>query len=196
MSLNRWVILLAVPALVLASCSESPTSPNNSDNLIYNSGFRSGNSPSLAGWTITDTAWVKVVANAPLGSGSWSLWLAPQFGPAIGGLARTSVTGQSGRSVYTLSGWERNFANGYWGEASVSQIRNGSSISYKSWQVNDTTWGPFAFFDTLDVLPTDTLVVGFSAASYAVFPVVVGGSVDTVSSGVVFNAPALTKSGN
>lgn len=190
----KWTaVFLTVVSLVLTSCTTSPTSPNGSGNLIRNWTFRSGNEPSLAGWQIADTSRVKVVANAPTGSGTWSIWLAPQVGPSIGGLASTSVTGLSGRSVYALSGWERNFAGWYWGNATLGQIRNGSLISYKSWTINDTTWTPFFFADTLDMLPTDTIVIGLNAPSYAVIPEGGTGSADIASSGVIFNGLSLTK---
>lgn len=127
------ILLLAAGPILLVSCTKSPTSANGSGNLIRNSSFRSGNSPSLAGWNVSDNAYVKVVSNAPSGSEGWSLRLAPQTGPFGGGTASTYVTGQAGEAIYTFSCFEKNISGGFgdWGTATLSLIRNRQTVSSK-----------------------------------------------------------------
>lgn len=187
------LVAAAFATLFLASCSQSPISPNGSGNLIQNSDLRSGNNPSLAGWKINDTAWVKVVANAPPGGGTWSLWLAPMFGPEPGGMARTFVTGQSGEGVYTLTCWERNFSGWYWGSVSLAQFRGGREISYRSLDMKDTSWTEFTLEDTLFLQPSDTLGIELTAPSLIYAPEYGAGYVDTVSGGACFNQLSLQK---
>ncbi len=185
--------LLCTIISMLASCSRSPTSPNGSGNLIQNSSFRSGSAPWLAGWDINDSAWVKVVSNSPSGSNSWSINLTPQSGPSAGGVATTFITGQSGHFIYTLSGWARSLAGWYWGNVSLSQLRNGNTISYKSSDVADSAWTAFTLTDTLDILPGDTLAVALSAPSLSFAAGPNASSADTASGGVLFNHPELEK---
>lgn len=181
--------------LILASCTKSPTSSNSSGNLISNPSFELNGSPSLSGWSINDTGWVKVVSNAPLGKGSLSMWLSPSVGPEAGGVATTAITGQSGRSVYTLSGWERNFAGWYWGYVSIEQVRSGGRIFTDNFDVSDSVWSMFSRADTLDILPGDSLLVTLRSVSLAYSPLMESTSaVDSVSSGVCFNGLSLTNS--
>lgn len=190
-----FIFLLAAGAVLLASCTKSPTSPNGSANLIQNSTFRSGDSPSLAGWSISDTAYVKVVSNAPAGSAGWSLWLAPQFGPFAGGTAGTSVAVQSGEAVYTFSCFEKNVSGsfGNWGVVNMSLTRNGQTVSSRQLSMPDTSWNMFTLSDTLNVQPGDTLAIGLSTAGVTVSPV--GSSTPApATNGICFNQVSLTKS--
>ncbi len=192
MKSNRlfWNLLLLV-SLLLGSCTQSTTSFNESGNLIQNPGFISNDSPSLAGWQVNNTSWVKVVANAPPGSETWSLSLAPSAGPVPGGTATTFIAGQSGRSVFRFSCWEHNFSNWYWGQVYIIQVRGGRAIASASLDLNDTTWTTASLSDTLEMLPTDTIAIGLRAASLPVFPV--DNSPDTVTAGICFNQPSLVK---
>lgn len=188
------VTLLATMSFFLTSCSKTIL-PNMSGNLVPNPGFESNGLPSLAGWKVNNSDWVKVVSNSPPGSTSWSLCLSPSFGPTPGGIATTGVTGQSGTGVYSFSCWERNFAGWYWGYVSLEQVRNGQVISDRNLTANDTMWTMFTIDDTLSLLTSDTLRIGLHAPSLAVaskrIPVP---EVDSVSYGVCFNQISLTRS--
>ena len=189
-------ILAALMALLLASCSGNPASSNGTGNLISNPYFTSNGRPSLAGWQINDTAWVKVVSNAPPGATGWSLWLLPPSGgPGPGGVATTYITGGSGNGVYTLTLWEKNFATWYWGTIVMDQMRNGGTVSTKLLDMRDTTWTQFTLSDTLNMQQSDTLRITFYAGSLAVITRHISAqAIDTAISGCCFNQLSLTKS--
>ena len=188
-------ILAAGTALLLASCSGNPASSNGTGNLISNPNFILNGQPSLAGWQINDTAWVKVVSNAPPGASTWSLWLLPPSGgPLPGGVATTYITGGAGSGAYTLTLWEKNFATWYWGTIVIDQLRNGGTVSTKLLDMRDTTWTQFTLSDTLDMQPSDTLRISFYTGSLAVIAQHNSApAIDTAISGCCFNQLRLTK---
>lgn len=187
-------VLFAVTPLLLVSCSKSPTAPNNTGNLITNPDFQLNGSPSLAGWAINDTAWVKVVSNAPPGVTTWSLWTAPAGGIIPGGVATTYVTGQSGQGIYRFSCAEVNMAHGYWGYATIAQLRSRTTISSRSISLEDSVWAMYTMSDTLDLLPSDTISITIATGSLFMwmhessYP-----GVDSAKYGCCFNQVALVK---
>lgn len=186
--------LITINAMLFTSCVKSPTAPNATGNLIQNSTFLSGGSPSLAGWVVNDTSAVRVVSNAPSGSTALSIALEPAVGPFGGGVAATYATGESGTHIYTLSAWERNYASWYWGTMQLSQIRNGRTIAYKAISAYDSTWTRFTLSDTLDMLSSDSLAVVLGAPSVSASAHRYRtASVDTVTGGVLFNQLQLTR---
>ncbi len=165
---------------------------NGERNLISNPSFEFNGQPSLTGWTINDTIWAKTVPGAPAGEGSWSLWLAPEFGPMPGGEAETIVTGESGNSVYQLSFWERNFGALFSGILTISQFRGNDIIFSTNISANASFWTLFSKSIKLSLLQTDTLKIILRSVS----PILKAGNfskLDTVSTGVMFDGISLIK---
>ena len=136
-------------------------------NLIANPDFEINGLPSLNGWVINDTSWVKLVKDAPDGNGKWSLSIVPPFGPAPGGMASTSITGQNGSSSYTLSFLEKNTGTYFWGIVSVKQKRNGDIIFNTSVSADTSRWTLFSKTFDLSLQPSDTLTITLQSLSLA-----------------------------
>lgn len=165
---------------------------NGERNLISNPSFEFNGQPSLTGWTINDTIWAKTVPGAPAGEGSWSLWLAPEFGPMPGGEAETIVTGESGNFVYQLSFWERNFGALFSGIITINQFRENDIIFSTNISANASFWTLFSKSIKLSLLQTDTLKIILRSVS----PILKAGNfskLDTVSTGVMFDGISLIK---
>ena len=162
------------------------------NNLIYNPSFEFNGQPSLEGWTINDTIWVKTVKEAPSGEGFWSLQIGPAFGPFPGGTAKTFITGQDGDGIYTLRFYERNLQSYAWGVVSISQLRNGNTIFNDDIYADSSQWSLTSKSYKLNLLYTDTLVVKLFNYSLAL-KVKSNAKIDSVTSGILFDGVSLIK---
>ncbi len=177
---------------VSGSINISVTWGNYGTNLIQNPSFEFNGKPSLLGWTINDTIWVKTIQEAPSGEGLWSLLIGPAFGPSPGGIAKTFITGQSGDGFYTLLFYERNLQSYAWGEVSLSQQRNGKAIFNDVISANSSQWALTSKSYKLNLMSTDTLVVKLFNYSLAV-KVKSNTKIDSVTSGILFDGISLIK---
>ncbi len=165
---NVIPILLVLLVLIL-SCKKETHEPT-AVNLISNSSFETAiHDTSFQSWTSTvfspgpaDQPMPPLELNAPPGGGNWSMFLVPLWLPEEG-FAETNITGQNGNHVYQLSTWMKNF--NWMGSMSLQQWRNGLKISEKQLIDSSFVWKQFAFYDTLSLLPTDTLCIHLSAGT-------------------------------
>lgn len=164
----------------------------NGINLIQNPSFEFNGQPSLLGWTINDTVWVKTVQEAPTGEGRWSLLVGPAFGPSPGGNAKTFITGQSGSGLYTFQFYERNLQGYAWGVASISQLRNGKTIFNDEIQADSSQWSLKSKSYSMNLLSTDTLVVKLFNYSLAL-KAKSNTKIDSVTSGILFDGISFIK---
>jgi hypothetical protein len=129
-------------------------------NLIPNSSFEIGTSPTLQGW-IVDSTWVDFVKDAPTQGGQWSIKLEAGWAPQEG-FAETYLSGESGRNIYRLTAWMKTLHQ--WnGTISLGVRKSGQKALRKSASSNASQWTSISLQDTLTVGRSDSLIVRLSA---------------------------------
>ena len=144
------------------SCNDNSVSVNGiQQNLIQNSSFELNGQPTLSSW-IVDTMWVKVVQDAPIGGGQWSIHVTAPWIP-LGEGATAYVTGQSGVGVYRLSASVKPIIMD--GQLSLGLWKNGYPTDVKiasRTRTDSMGWDQVTLLDTLTLHPTDSMWVHFS----------------------------------
>ncbi len=161
------------------------------ENLISNPSFEFNNVPSLSGWNVSDTILVHTAHYAAPGEGNWCLALSPSFGPAAGGNAEYSITGQSGYTNFEFSFYERNLASFSWGYVSVTQKSDGHIVFHTSVNADSVQWTKFQKVFILYMKPTDTLTITLGTNSILV-KAKNSSQVKADSTGVLFDGISLT----
>jgi hypothetical protein len=129
-------------------------------NLIPNSSFEIGTSPTLQGWVV-DSTWVDYVKDAPTRGGQWSIKLEAGWAPQEG-FAETCLSGESGRNIYRLTAWMKTLHQ-WTGTISLGIRKSGQTLMRKSISSHNPQWTAVSLSDTLSLGRSDSLIVRLSA---------------------------------
>ncbi len=136
--------------------------------------FEQNGKPSLNGWTFHpaipgDTA--NFDDTAPPGSGgTWSIKLHKADAPHTTNNVTEGFTNLTS-GIYELSSWLMTKYEGFAGPAStqgwiaVIRSRNGMGDTLRAFAGSDTNWHELDLFDTLSLVPTDSVILELSAAA-------------------------------
>ncbi len=138
---------------------------NLPENLISNSSFEIGKSPSLEGW-IVDSTWVDFARDVPPQGGQWSIKLEAGWAPQEG-FAETYYSGDAGKRIYRLTAWMKTLHQ-WKGTISLGLRKSGQTIIRKSTSRDSTQWSQISLQDTLAVSRADSIIVRLSAGMTAV----------------------------
>ncbi len=159
-SMNYRTTAIFFIALFAASCRETVTSPASGVNLIASSSFEVDGTPTLQGWTVSDTSAVHFSTDIPHDGSGYSIILhAEWFGPSPTNFISRKLAAQSGTHLYWLSYWGKRI--GISGGISVllSQHASQNSILCMSLPVADTSWTFYSQTDTSTANTDDSLTI-------------------------------------
>jgi hypothetical protein len=139
--------------------------PTLFSNLISNSSFESNGSPSLHGWTASDTSLVHFSTDVPPGGGSYSVVVQPGADP-LEGAVYTTIGALPGTHIYQLFVWAKAV---HWaGDVYVDHLKlnpPATPVLFPGPIIQDTAWVMYAANDTITANAGDSLTIGLEAGS-------------------------------
>ncbi len=169
--IQKSTLFSAILIILFTSCVPTPVDDIGANiNLIANPSFEtSKHLPDYRAWKgkvyLQDSLGNQIpplVQGAPDGGGVWSVQLEPLWYPEEG-FTETGFHGPAGTNIYKVSAWIKTI--NWTGTLSLEQWRNGQKIAQKKISDTSVNWKQLSFFDTLSVVPSDSLKVHLSAGS-------------------------------
>lgn len=157
---TTFILLVALTAL---SCKDTVTNPTSGINLISNSSFDLNGTPSLQGWTVSDTSGVRYSTDIPQGGSGYSIVLGAQwFAPWPNGSIFVGIPTQNGPHRYRLSNWGKkiNISGGVF--IYLNRPTGNSSQFIAALPVVDTLWTFYSRTDTITTIISDSLFINIS----------------------------------
>ncbi len=155
-------IILAVFLLNACRSDDTITNPPTTDNIITNSSFESGGTPSLQGWNLntTDSTMINYSTDAPSGGGITSIKLKDVW--SFPGTITYSLLANPGTHRYrlTVSGKAiKNASLPAGGEILLMKSDAGTWSTRKFLQFSTLTWTTGSLLDTLTSGASDTIKI-------------------------------------
>lgn len=151
---NRFIIVMIITfGMLHFSCKETTVEPTTPVNEISNPSFEVDGKPSIAGWSQSDTSFIKFSGDVPPGGGNWSVSIETIWGTSR---IRTNIQPDNGTHRYYLSTWSK--IQGVGGE--IYLILN-NTVRKKIF-VADTIWNVYTIIDTISAKSGDTITIQLS----------------------------------
>jgi len=132
--------------------------PSDTLDVLVNTSFELGGSPTLAGWTIVTDPAVEFSTDVPPEGGGWSVTVdATWTPPTAPAQVLTIVPTQDGTSIYRLTVWAKR--NGVGGSAAILIKQSGTTLLSKSVFIQDSLWTAITILDTISTTLGDSIGV-------------------------------------
>ncbi len=145
--------------VIVSGCKkETITGPTEPQDLISNVSFELNGNPSIDGWIYWSNvdSMVQFSNDVPNGGGNWSVHL--RVGDRVVKFLQTKIAAPTGRNRFRISVWARRGLMEAGGSPSVA-VLSLNDTTRKILNVQDTTWGYYEAFDTIDTVIGDSLTV-------------------------------------
>lgn len=156
--LNKFLFVFTLLFIICSCSEEEPTAPTE-ENLLLNTSFEKNGQASSDGWTLPNGS--NFSSDVPPDGGAYSLELMANAPPDF---AFIKVPAKTQYTINKLTFWTKSggVTSNIYGEAILTQIRNGAELKSRGILVDKIVWSSFNIQDTFNVAEGDSFLVQLS----------------------------------